>query len=318
MPMAIRLFYATDIHGSETCFLKFINAAKYYKARVLIMGGDITGKMMVPIIKQSSGSAKTTFMDHNWKVNTEAEMADLMKHIRRSGAYPHVCSQEEYENISTDFNARAQVFTQIMVSECKRLVDLAEERLKRQSVKCYITPGNDDQFDIDDVFEGHEWIINPEGQVVDIDDHHQMISTGYANMTPWKCPRDILEEELRKKIEEMAVRLEKPESAIFNLHCPPYASQLDDASELDDNLTPVLIAGQIHIIPVGSTAVREAIEQWQPLAALHGHIHESRGRTDIGKTACFNAGSEYATGYLRGLILDLKKGKIKQYQLTSG
>jgi Icc-related predicted phosphoesterase len=146
----------------------------------------------------------------------------------------------------------------------------------------------------------------------------EMISTGYANMTPWNCPRDIPEDDLFKKIETMAARLEKPESAIFNLHCPPYASQLDDAPELDDNLTPVLIAGQIHIIPVGSTAVREAIEQWQPLAALHGHIHESRGRTDIGKTACFNPGSEYATGYLRGLILDLKKGKIKQYQLTSG
>lgn len=318
MTMATRLFYATDIHGSETCFLKFINAAKFYKAQLLIMGGDITGKMMVPIIKQGSGSAKTTFMDRNWKVNTEAEMADLMRHIRRSGAYPHVCSQEEYEHLSRDSDARAQMFTKVMVSECKRTVDLAEERLKKQNIKCYITPGNDDEFDIDDAFEGHEWIINPEGKIVDIDDRHQMISTGYANMTPWKCPRDIPEDDLFKKIEAMAVQIENTESAIFNLHCPPYASQLDDAPELDDNLTPVLIAGQLNIIPVGSSAVREAIEKWQPLAALHGHIHESRGRTDIGKTACFNPGSEYGTGYLRGLILDLKKGKIKQYQLTSG
>jgi Icc-related predicted phosphoesterase len=316
--MAIRLFYATDIHGSETCFLKFINAAKFYKADLLIMGGDITGKMMVPIIKDSSGSAKTTFMDRDWKIETDSEMEDLKKNIRRSGAYPYVCTQDEYEHLSADSDERAKVFTKVMVSECKRIVDLAEERLKQQGVKCYITPGNDDELCIDEAFNGHEWIINPEGAVVDIDAHHQMISTGYANMTPWNCPRDIAEDDLFKKIEKMAVQLEKPESAIFNLHCPPYASQLDDAPELDDNLTPVLIAGQIHIIPVGSTAVREAIEQWQPLAALHGHIHESRGRTDIGKTACFNPGSEYATGYLRGLILDLKKGKIKQYQLTSG
>ena len=313
-----RIFYATDIHGSETCFLKFINAAKFYKTQLLIMGGDITGKMMVPIIKEISGSAKTTFMDRNWKINTNSEMEDLMKRIRRSGGYPYVCSPEEYKHLEYDSTYQGQVFRKVMVSETKRIVDLAEERLNKIGVKCYITPGNDDEFDIDDVFEGREWVINPEGRVVDINEHNQMISTGYANMTPWKCPRDIIEEELLKKIEAMATLLEHPGSAIFNLHCPPYASQLDDAPELDDNLTPVLVGGQLNIIPVGSKAVREAIEKWQPLVALHGHIHESRGRSDIGKTACFNPGSEYATGYLRGLILDLKKGEIKQYQLTSG
>ena len=316
--MTQRIFYATDIHGSETCFLKFINAAKFYKAQLLIMGGDITGKMMVPIIKESSGAAKTTFMDRNWQANSQKEIDDLTKQIRRSGGYPYVCSPEEYKHLADDSTYQGQVFTKVMVSETKRIVDVAEERLSKIGVKCYITPGNDDEFDIDDVFEGREWVINPEGKVVDINEHNQMISTGYANMTPWKCPRDIIEEELLKKIETMATLLEHPGSAIFNLHCPPYASQLDDAPELDDNLTPVLVGGQLNIIPVGSRAVREAIEKWQPLAALHGHIHESRGRSEIGKTACFNPGSEYGTGYLRGLILDLKKGKIKQYQLTSG
>ena len=207
--MAIRLFYATDIHGSETCFLKFINAAKFYKADVLIMGGDITGKMMVPIIRESSGSAKTTFMDRDWKIKTDSEMEEIIKRIRRSGGYPYVCSREEYEHLSADSDERAMVFTKVMVSECKRIVDLAEERLKQQGVKCYITPGNDDEFVIDEVFDGHEWVINPEGEIVDIDDDHQMISTGYANMTPWNCPRDIPEDELFKKIEAIAARLEK-------------------------------------------------------------------------------------------------------------
>ncbi len=145
-----RIFYATDIHGSETCFLKFINAAKFYKTQLLIMGGDITGKMMVPIIKEISGSAKTTFMDRNWKINTNSEMEDLMKRIRRSGGYPYVFSQDEYEHLSADSDERAKVFTKIMVSECERIVDLAEERLKQQRVKCYINPGNDDEFAIDE------------------------------------------------------------------------------------------------------------------------------------------------------------------------
>jgi len=316
--MTTRIFFATDVHGSEVCFLKFINAAAFYKADVLVMGGDITGKMMVPIIKETSGTASTTFMDRTWRVNTEKEMEELKKHIRRAGGYPYLCSRDDYELLTGDSEAASRTFTEVMVAETRRILDRAEEKLSKIKIKCYITPGNDDEWAIDAAFGGHEWVINPEGRVVDLDDRHQMISTGYANMTPWKCPRDVEEESLFERIKIMVDRLHAPESAIFNLHCPPYDSQLDEAPELDDTLTPVLVAGQLHMIPVGSQAVRRALETWQPLVGLHGHIHECRGEVRIGRTLCFNPGSEYATGYLRGLILDLKKGKIKQYQFTSG
>lgn len=47
-----RLFYATDIHGSERTYRKFVNAGKFYGVNVLVMGGDITGKLLIPIIKE--------------------------------------------------------------------------------------------------------------------------------------------------------------------------------------------------------------------------------------------------------------------------
>ena len=37
-----KLFFATDVHGSEICWKKFISAGKFYEADVIILGGDIT------------------------------------------------------------------------------------------------------------------------------------------------------------------------------------------------------------------------------------------------------------------------------------
>jgi len=105
-------------------------------------------------------------------------------------------------------------------------------------------------------------------------------------------------------------------SAIFNIHVPPYKSGLDEAPELDKDLRPVL-AGQ-SLKPVGSTALRKAIEEAKPLLGLHGHIHEGRGATRIGKTLCINPGSMYEQGTLLGAIVALGKNKIENYVLTSG
>ena len=70
--------------------------------------------------------------------------------------------------------------------------------------------------------------------------------------------------------------------------------------------------------PGGSSAVRSAIEKHQPLLGLHGHIHESKGFVKIGRTFCVNPGSEYGEGILRGVIIDLEDGKVKNFLLTQG
>jgi Icc-related predicted phosphoesterase len=70
--------------------------------------------------------------------------------------------------------------------------------------------------------------------------------------------------------------------------------------------------------PVGSTAVRAAIEEHQPLLSLHGHIHESGGAVRIGRTLAINAGSEYGEGVLRGVLVTVGGGKVLRYQATTG
>ncbi len=50
-----RVFFATDIHGSETCWRKFLNSGKHYEAKVMVLGGDMTGKALVPIVEDQKG-----------------------------------------------------------------------------------------------------------------------------------------------------------------------------------------------------------------------------------------------------------------------
>lgn len=312
-----RIFYATDVHGAELCFLKFMNAHKFYKVDLIIMGGDVTGKMIVPIITHENGSYSADLFGKNWKLASGKDLAEFEKKVRYNGYYPVRTTPEEYKRLESDRGAVDKKFSEAMVNEFRRWVRLAEDKLKGSEVRCYITPGNDDRFDIDEVFEEGGHVTNPEGKVVMIDDNHEMISTGFANMTPWNCPRDISEEELAKKIEQMTSKVTDMSNCIFNFHCPPYDSGLDTAPKLKD-LKPVVGPGGAIVEAVGSTAVRDAIEKHQPLLGLHGHIHESKGASTLGRTLCVNPGSEYSEGILRGAIIELEANSVKHYQLTSG
>ena len=198
-------------------------------------------------------------------------------------------------------------------------IKLAEERLKGSGVRCYISPGNDDTFAIDPIIQSSDYVICPEGKVLEIDNDHEMISCGYSNMTPWNCLRDISEEDLSKRISDMTSQVKKMELCIFNLHCPPFGTMIDDAPKLDKDLNPsVQPGGGFEMAPAGSTAVRDMIQRHQPLLGLHGHIHESKGTFKIGRTLCMNPGSEYAERILRGLLLDIDGNRVKDFMFTSG
>ena len=144
-----------------------------------------------------------------------------------------------------------------------------------------------------------------------------MVSTGWSNLTPWHTFRELPEPELGSRIAAMIPAGADMRRTVFNFHCPPYASGLDEAPEVDADLN-IKDAGRA-LIPVGSTAVREAIERHQPLLSLHGHIHEGKGVARLGKTLCINAGSAYEQGVLQGAVieLDTRRG-IKSYSLTTG
>src|SRR5579863_8923722 len=60
-----RIYFVSDLHGSSVCFRKFINAARIYEAKVLILGGDVAGKAIQSIVQApgvigSAGSSAPT------------------------------------------------------------------------------------------------------------------------------------------------------------------------------------------------------------------------------------------------------------------
>uniref|UniRef100_A0A7J3SNJ0 Metallophosphoesterase n=1 Tax=Fervidicoccus fontis TaxID=683846 RepID=A0A7J3SNJ0_9CREN len=314
-----RIFFATDIHGSECCFRKFINAGKFYKADVLIHGGDLTGKKIIPIVKDSDGSYTSYFLGREYTLRTTAEVEALEQKIRDVGSYPYIASKDEIEELHSNPTKLDEIFSLVLCESLRRWIHFAEERLKDTKIKCFISSGNDDSHIIDRILEESNYVVYPEGKSLWIDEHHEMVSSGFANMTPWKCPRDVPDEELSKIIEKMVSQVTRMENCIFNLHCPPFNTNIDLAPKLDDSLKPILGPGGTPLtVHVGSKAIRNIIEKYQPLLGLHGHIHESKGLDRIGRTICVNPGSEYAEGILKGFLVDLTDKGIKAYLFTTG
>jgi Icc-related predicted phosphoesterase len=316
---ATRVFFTTDTHGSNVCFRKFINAGRFYEAQVIILGGDITGKKVIPFVRQPDGSFKINHLDREHVVKAGEQFEAFKRNIVDMGYYPYLTDPEDLERLAGDTAAQEAIFKDLMTERIRESLQFAEERLEGTDIKCYVQPGNDDEFEIDALFEGRTRVVNPEGKVIQIDENYTMISTGYGNITPWRCPRDVPEEQLKAIIDSMAGRVADFEHVIFNFHCPPYNTVLDHAPQLDDQMRPTLeMGGKPHMVPVGSQAIRDAIDKYQPQLGLHGHIHESRGSQKLGRTVCLNPGSEYGEGVLRGVIVDINKKGIKSVTFTSG
>ena len=309
-----KIFFATDLHGSEVCWKKFLNAAKFYDAEVLICGGDMTGKAIVPIV--SENGHYTVALGGEEQAVAADEVAEVEANIRRKGYYPLRMTVERLHELDENPAKRAECFQEVMLEGVDRWMNMAADKFRGSGVRCFVCPGNDDEMEVDDVVRRAEMVELGEGRMVEIDGY-SMISTGWSNPTPWKTHREDSEEKLAERIESMASQIPDQSRAIFNLHCPPYRSGLDEAPAIDADMR--LMHGGRALRPVGSTAVREAIERHQPLISLHGHIHESKGAVKIGKTLSINPGSAYEEGMLMGAIiqLDPKKG-IKSYQLVNG
>jgi len=313
----MRLFFATDIHGSETCWRKFLNSGKHYGVDAIILGGDMTGKALVPIVDDGGGSWHATLLEQRHDLEGEEGVDQFEQAVRRRGYYPFRTTADELAEYEADPERADRFFHEQMLATVERWMALADERLAGTGIVCFVCPGNDDQFDIDDVIRAAKGVELAEGRVVEIDGF-QMASTGWANVTPWKTYREEEEDKLGERIEQVISHVTAPpERTIFSLHCPPHGSGLDDAPELTEDMR-LKHAGHAPV-PCGSTAVREAIERHQPTLSLHGHIHEARGSARIGKTLCINPGSSYEQGELLGALVELDGGKkIKNFVLTSG
>ena len=314
----MRIFYVTDLHGSEICWKKFLNAGAFYKADVVILGGDVTGKAMVPIVQHANGSWDASLQDFREELGTEGEVAEFEKRVMNRGYYPIRVSDEEYVAMQEDEDLVDKRFKEVMVEGISRWIDMAEDKLGGTSIRVVACPANDDMFEIDDILS-HANVVETgdEDHPIEIDGM-TMISMGWTNPTPWHTFREAEEPDLAIRIERALTHAPDPEHTIFNFHAPPYGSRLDYAPALNDDLS--YKAGGQALRPVGSTAVRDAVKSYQPLLSLHGHIHESKGSVRLGKTLALNPGSSYEEGVLQAAVvnIDTKKNKVKNYILVNG
>jgi Icc-related predicted phosphoesterase len=314
-----RILYCSDLHGSEAFFRKFLSAAMQYKADAMIVGGDITGKAMVPVVHQGDGKYMGHLFGRMEEPSTPEELERLKQTIRNVGFYPIVLEPSEAEELESDSQKMVSRFEHEMCQRVREWLALYAGEVGPKGIPLYFMPGNDDLYSIDDVIAefGQAGVQNPDGRRLWLNEDHEIIGVSNANMTPWHCNRDIEESELAVRLDEVIAKLEHPERAVMVIHVPPYDSQIDVCPELDENLQIVHRGGQVLMRPVGSTAVRAAIERVQPLLSLHGHIHEAAGYFRIGRTLAINAGSEYAEGIMKAAIINLERDNVKGHILIS-
>jgi len=312
----MKIFFATDIHGSEICWRKFLNAAAFYKADMVILGGDVTGKVMIPIVAHN-GYWQVTIRGESQRIENREALAEIEQQIRNRGSYPAVVSPDELQYLSEQEGEVDRRFSVEMMHSLDRWLDMADTKLKGGQIGCILNGGNDDIFEIDDIIESSPCVTFAEGKVLDLGGF-SMVSMGWTNPTPWDTFREAPEDELAARIEAVAGHVPDMGRTIFNFHAPPYGTGLDEAPALDDTLRP--IHGGAVMKPVGSKAVRDAINKHQPLLSVHGHIHESRATKKMGRTLAINPGSVYGDGVLQGAVieLDVKKAKISRYLMVNG
>ncbi len=299
--------------------MKFINAAGVYKADVLVLGGDIAGKRVVPVVALSGGRHRGTLAGREMLLESAGDVDRFERAAAAQGLYSYGTSTDEVSALERDPSTVERLFRRLARERLERWLTVAEERLKSLGTQLYINCGNDDPFELDELIQGSEFAIFPEGKLLDLDERRALASCGFANLTPWRCERDVSEEELASRIESSLVSWKADgRQLVLNLHCPPYASGLDTCQLLKDDLSPITEAGQPVMGPAGSTAVRAAIERYQPVLSIHGHIHESRAVAKIGRTLAVNPGSEYPEGVLRGALVDFDSNGVMSHVLTAG
>jgi uncharacterized protein len=324
-PDRLRIFYAADLHGSEPAFRKFVNAAAFYDVDVLVFGGDLMGKALVPIVGAGSTGYRASFMGEDHEIPAHV-LSEFERTVDVTGFYHKVYTAEEYRAMRDDPLAQRGAFLELATERLRAWIAFARERLSGTGARMFLTGGNDDEPEVLSALEDAdgEVVAPAEHRTVELDSRHTMITVGYSTPTPWETPREVSEDEMSDAIDAAAGSLAEPATAVFNLHAPPKDTILDRCLKLEAPAAPgelprpIREGGRFVTTGGGSAAVTAAIRKYQPAVSLHGHIHESPGRLKIGRTYAFNPGSEYAQGRLEGVIVTLKVGKVVGYQHTSG
>ena len=305
--LPLKLFFTTDVHGSDVCWKKFLKSIDHFQADIAILGGDLTGKMVVPLIQDGAEYMYSLFGKDN-RIQA-GQLEEECAKISNAGYYPYPCGKEEVERLTNDTKAQDEIFNKLMVERMQNWLNLASEKFKGER-KLYVSPGNDDRFVIDEVLKNGDSIVACEGELEELPDGFKMVTCGWVNPTPWHTSRELPDEKLEGMLEELMNKTADCAKLLCNFHAPPYNSGLDTAPRVNPDLSVKVGFGGIEFDRMGSKSVRKMIEKYKPLLGLHGHIHESAGFRRIGRTLCVNPGSEYAEGVLRGYLVFLDNQKV--------
>jgi uncharacterized protein len=178
----LTVFFATDLHGSDLCFKKFVNAAKFYGAKVLILGGDVTGKMVVPIARQADGGYLTSFAGKDVRLGGEDDVVRFGRRIADMGFYPRTMGEAEFQELKASAEKQAELFRALTARRLEEWIEFARPRLAAEGVKCFAAPGNDDDFFVDEILGESDVVELLEGRIIQLDGL-DMLTSGWSPRT---------------------------------------------------------------------------------------------------------------------------------------
>ncbi len=329
----LRVLLVSDLHGSGVAYGKLSNAIRFYKADVVVFAGDLTGKALVPIVKDdgsfSLGSGVSKYLVNVFgdvKAVGDKDLDRVIKELRGKGYYPFVTDRAGYEELTNNRDRVRETFIKLMFNALEEDLGKVVSRYREAGIKLLIMPGNDDYPEIADYVkkQASDVLVPIDEDVVELNGYY-FLGFGYSTPTPWNTPREVSEEELRTRVEKLVMDIDQSRLGrlIMVLHDPPYNTLIDQAYQLSKDLKPAVRGGEVLRTHVGSKSVRTLIEEYSPLMGMHGHIHEAPGidyvRSNAGaKVPVINAGSEYSEGVLRMAYLIIEDNKLKNYFLLRG
>ncbi len=313
------VFFSTDVHGASSIWKKWLNAPTIYDVDILMLCGDLTGKVLIPIIDQADGTHKVFYSGKNLTVQTEHEIAVIEEKLANVGVYSIRCNLDKIEQLKSDQGEVEAIIKEKAKDRLIEWLELLTKKIDLNKVKVIVMPGNDDDYGIDPVIrfysdKGVIWCLD---NVIELGSL-ELISLAHVNPTPWDTAREANEKQIAEMINNLVKKLSNPRNAIFNFHAPPFNTRIDLAPQLDKNKKPVTSGGQICNTHAGSKSVRKAIENFQPLLGLHGHIHEAAGVDIIQDTICINPGSEHSEGILHGYVIRIFNNMVENYWRVEG
>ena len=314
----VKIFFASDLHGSNICFKKFVNGAQFYGADVLVLGGDLTGKAVIPIAEQTDGTFLAFQHGQSIQIDDKSGVDEFVKRQGNMGFYPAVMSETEYQRLRRDPRAQIALFKTLVLERVREWASIAAQKLKGTEIPLVAIPGNDDFPEIDGILTQAPHIDFHEMQVCEFKGGYQMLYCGGSTPTPWNTEREYSEAQYVARFAELLPQVTEMRRCIFNVHVPPFGTLLDTCPKLDGDLQVVYEMGLPVQTHAGCQTLLEIIREHQPLLGLHGHVHEGRAKINIGKTVCINPGSVYPEGILQGAMITLRHDQVAYASLTQG